>query len=102
MLVGKSYIKLNGLEVIDGRTDPSNLRQGSGCVMFNVECYGGGLWILVYLVSSSFEYKWRYYNDVERAQQKFIKIDEPIAGVSSFDIVYSFIWKVQRREELSK
>lgn len=99
--VGPNYKEGNGFKVIGGHTDSPNLkvkphskRSGSGCIMLGVECYGGGLWhtwfdrdlgvsgrVLVRTTSPDDNGK-----EKEFVKQQFIKIDEPIARVSTLCI----------------
>lgn len=96
--VGPNYKEGNGFKIIGGHTDSPNLKvkpqskkSASGCVMLGVECYGGGLWHTwfdrdlgisgrVLVRTSSTE------NGKGHIQQRFIKIDEPIARVSTLCI----------------
>ena len=101
-VVGKKYKEGNGFKVIGGHTDSPNLKVkprskrsgGSGCVMLNVDCYGGGLWHTWFdrdlgvsgrvLVRSKGNDK--DGNEKEIVQQKTIKINDPIARVSTLCI----------------
>mmetsp|Transcript_2158 Transcript_2158/g.2929 ORF Transcript_2158/g.2929 Transcript_2158/m.2929 type:complete len:488 (-) Transcript_2158:27-1490(-) len=99
--VGAKYKAGNGFKIIGGHTDSPNLkvkphskRSGSGCVMLGVECYGGGLWhtwfdrdlgisgrVLVRSTTQGEDGKTK-----EIIQQKLIKIDKPVARVSTLCI----------------
>lgn len=99
--VGPNYKEGNGFKIIGGHTDSPNLKvkphskkSGSGCVMLGVECYGGGLWhtwfdrdlgisgrVLVRKSTTDDN-----NNKKEIIQQEFIKIDDPIARVSTLCI----------------
>ena len=96
--VGEKYKEGNGVKVIGGHTDspilkvkPRSRRDGSGCRMLNVECYGGGLWhtwfdrdlgvsgrVLVRVKEES--------SGIEKIEQRFVKIDHPLARVSTLCI----------------
>jgi aspartyl aminopeptidase len=96
--VGHNYKAGNGFKIIGGHTDSPNLkvkpyskRSANGCIMLAVECYGGGLWhtwldrdlgvsgrVLVRDRSSP--------DGKEMIKQRFVKIDKPVARVSSLCI----------------
>lgn len=98
--IGGAYEKGNGMKIIGGHTDSPNLkvkpcskRNGNGsasagnCLQLAVECYGGGLWYTWFdrdlgisgrvLVRSK---------DQSLISQKMVKIDKPVARVSSLCI----------------
>ena len=96
--VGAKYKSGNGFKIIGGHTDSPNLkvkprskRSASGCVQLGVECYGGGLWhtwfdrdlgisgrVLVRTKSEE--------DEKESIVQRFVKIDKPVARVSTLCI----------------
>ena len=95
--VGGKYVPGNGFKIIGGHTDSPNLkvkplskRSAGGYIQLGVECYGGGLWH-TWLdrdlgISGRVFIRTTKENGEEVVQQKLIKIDEPIARVSSLCI----------------
>lgn len=95
--IGLKYQPGNGFKIIGGHTDSPNLKvkpnsklSGSGCVMLGVECYGGGLWH-TWLdrdlgISGRVLVRTKSDDGKEMIQQKFIKVNKPVARVSSLCI----------------
>jgi aspartyl aminopeptidase len=91
-----------GFHMIGGHTDSPNLklkpkskRTASGCTLLGVECYGGGLWhtwfdrdlgvsgrVLVQKKSKD----GRSSSSFARTEQRLVKLEEPIARISTLCI----------------
>ena len=90
--VGKKFEKGNGFKVIGGHTDSPNLkvkprskRSGAGCIQLDVECYGGGLWHTWFDRDLGISGRVLVRED-GKVVQKFVKINKPVARVSSLCI----------------
>eukprot|EP00978_Attheya_sp_CCMP212_P001858 scaffold3824_cov48-Attheya_sp.AAC.7 len=91
--VGGKYQSGNGFKIIGGHTDspnlkvkPKSLRSASGCIQLGVECYGGGLWHTWFDRDLGISGRVLVRNENGTVVQKFIKIDDPVARVSSLCI----------------
>ena len=90
--VGEKFKKGNGFKVIGGHTDSPNLkvkprskRSGSGCIQLDVECYGGGLWYTWFDRDLGISGR-VLVREGGKVVQKFVKIDKPVARISSLCI----------------
>eukprot|EP00567_Pseudictyota_dubia_P014258 CAMPEP_0197442924 /NCGR_PEP_ID=MMETSP1175-20131217/8821_1 /TAXON_ID=1003142 /ORGANISM="Triceratium dubium, Strain CCMP147" /LENGTH=487 /DNA_ID=CAMNT_0042973485 /DNA_START=30 /DNA_END=1493 /DNA_ORIENTATION=+ len=95
--VGGKYKSGNGFKIIGGHTDSPNLkvkphskRCASGCVQLAVECYGGGLWHTWFDRDLGISGRVLLRNEgedgKEKVVQRFVKIDRPVARVSTLCI----------------
>ena len=95
--VGKQYVPGNGFKIIGGHTDSPNLkvkplskRSMGGYIQLGVECYGGGLWH-TWLdrdlgISGRVLVRTKNEEGKEVIKQRLIKIDQPLARVSTLAI----------------
>jgi len=95
--VGAKYKPGNGFKIIGGHTDSPNLkvkprskRSASGCIQLGVECYGGGLWHTWFDrdlgISGRVLVRTKTEDGKETVKQRFVKIDKPLARVSTLCI----------------
>eukprot|EP00566_Odontella_aurita_P012210 CAMPEP_0113597216 /NCGR_PEP_ID=MMETSP0015_2-20120614/40865_1 /TAXON_ID=2838 /ORGANISM="Odontella" /LENGTH=484 /DNA_ID=CAMNT_0000505011 /DNA_START=77 /DNA_END=1531 /DNA_ORIENTATION=+ /assembly_acc=CAM_ASM_000160 len=95
--VGGKYKSGNGFKIIGGHTDSPNLkvkprskRSASGCIQLGVECYGGGLWHTWFDrdlgISGRVLVRSKGEAGKEKIVQRFVKIDRPVARVSTLCI----------------
>jgi len=91
--VGKNYVPGNGFKIIGGHTDSPNLkvkpcskRTGSGVKQLAVECYGGGLWHTWFDRDLGISGRVLVRSDNGNVVQKLVKIDKPVARVSTLCI----------------
>mmetsp|Transcript_7790 Transcript_7790/g.10646 ORF Transcript_7790/g.10646 Transcript_7790/m.10646 type:complete len:484 (-) Transcript_7790:391-1842(-) len=95
--VGPKYKPGNGFKVIGGHTDSPNLKvrprskrsAASGCIQLGVDCYGGGLWHTWFdrdLGISGRVLVREKKEEEDKVVQKFVKIDKPVARVSTLCI----------------
>jgi len=118
--IGTNYSKGNGFKIIGGHTDSPNLKvkpisnrgkSAGKCVQLGVECYGGGLWHTWFDrdlgISGRVLVRNNNANDGACAvQQRFIKINKPVARVSTLCIHLQSAeersaFKVNKEEHLS-
>jgi aspartyl aminopeptidase len=91
--VGAKYVAGNGFVVLGGHTDSPNLKvkprskkEQHGCLQLGVECYGGGLWHTWFDRDLGLSGRVLVRGDDGNVSQKLVKLDTPVARVSTLCI----------------